>query len=80
MSLDAQPGPASARVYREPEVEIQLQILNRLDLIVELLSHPKVELRPNGAWTRQQELDAVAWQTVREAFDDPTSTRADDTH
>ncbi len=79
MSLNAPIGPASARVYREPEVEIQLQILNRLDRIIELLSGPRVELRPNADWTREQKLDAMAWQTVRDAFD-PTSTRADDTH
>jgi hypothetical protein len=78
MSLDAQPepaGPASARVYRDPEVEIQLQILRRLDRIIELLSGPKVELRPGGGNLTVSPVDAHMWQSCADQFKPTEATR-----
>ncbi len=61
-------GPASARGYRDPGLELQLQILRRLDRIIELLSGDKTT-----------EAGALMWQ-MKTGDAGPTSTRADDSH
>lgn len=56
-------GPASARVYRDPEVELQYQILLRLDRIIDLLSGPKVELVPGNPDFGVTTTESVMWRT-----------------
>ncbi len=70
MTDPAEIGPASARVWCDSDLELQVQILRRLDRIIELLSQSTVKV----------DLDTTDWFQGAKVALGPTSTRADDTH